>query len=402
MARTGILKWLWVFAAVAVVAMEAGSAGTAWAQKPPIKIGVLYSLTGVYSFPSKHGIQGAKLAFDEINNEVAGRKIELLIEDDAAPQVAIGLTKARKLVERDKVHVLMGIIWSPTGVAVAKYANEQKTPLVLSEAAARAITQEDRSPYVFRTSFAAGQTTYPFGKYICRNLGHKKIVAIGFDSVFGRELADYIETGCKESGGAVIEKIFAPVDTPDFAPYLAKIQQLNPDAVYAVWAGSAAIRFIKQYREYGLKEKYPLMGFGSLTSDDVLREVGDAALGAVSDYFYSTALDNSENRRFVQEYTRKYGEGPAVYSNGGYSAARAIREALVAINGEVENQEKFLGALRRARWQDPRGPMRFDPYQQSIINAYILKVQKVGDRLGNVPMDTLKDVEQYWPKGKPK
>ena len=402
MVKTGMFNWKWLFATVAVVAMGVGSAGVIWAQKPPIKIGVLYSLTGVYSFPSKHGIQGVKLAFDEINNEIAGRKIELLIEDDAAPDVAVGLTKARKLVEKDKVNVLMGIIWSPTGVAVAKYATEQKVPLVLSEAAPRELTQENRSPFVFRTSFAAGQTTYPGGKYYCRNMSYKKLVVIGFDSVFGRQLGDYVENGCKESGGAVIEKIYAPVGTPDFAPYLAKIQALNPDAVYAVWAGSAAIRFLQQYKEYGLKEKYPLLGFGSLSSDEVLKEAGDAALGVVTDYFYSASLDNPENKRFVQEYTRKYGEGPAVYSDGGYSAARAIREALVAVNGEVENQEKFLTALRKVRWQDPRGPLRFDPYQQSIINVYILRVQKVGDHLGNVPIETLKDVEQYWPKGKPR
>lgn len=400
MTGAGKRQWIWTVALGVILGLNVP--GAARAQKPPIKIGVLYSLTGVYAYPSKHGVQGTKLAFDEIHNEVAGRKIELFIADDAAPQVAVGLNKARELVERDGVNVLMGIIWSPTGVAVAKYATGMKVPLVLSEAAPRFLTQEGRSPYVFRTSFAAGQMTYPFGKYICGKLGYKRIVAVGFDSVFGRELAEYLETGCKASGGTVLAKIFAPVDTPDFAPYLARIQALHPDAVWGVWAGSAAIRFLKQYKDYGLKGKYPLLGFGALTSDEVLREAGDAAEGVITNYFYSVALDNPENRNFVREYTRKYGEGPAVYSDGGYSAARAIREALIAVKGNVENRKEFLAALEKAHWRDPRGPLRFDPYHQSIINVYILKVEKRGNHYVNVPIETLKNVAQYWPKGKPR
>jgi len=373
----------------------------AWAQKIPIRVGVLYPLTGVYSGPSKDGVNGTKLAFDEVSNEIAGRRVELLIEDDQA-QPDVALTKTKKLVERDRVHVLMGIIWSPNAVAVRDYVHAGKTPLVLSEAAVRPITQEARSPNIFRTSFASGQTTRPFGVYVCDKLGYKRLVAIGFDSVFGREQADFLESGCAEAGGKVIQKIFAPVGTPDFAPYLAQITQANPDAVWAIWSGAAAIRFLQQYGEFGLKAKYPLVGFGALTDETVVKAAGDAALGVITEYFYTPALETPENRRFVQAYRQKYGEEPGVFSAGGYTAARVIREAAKAINGEVEDTEKFLRALRGVRFEDPRGPFRFDAFQNSILNVYIRKVERVDGRPVNKVLDTLREVEQYWPKGKPR
>jgi branched-chain amino acid transport system substrate-binding protein len=335
-----------------------------------------------------------------VSNEIAGRKIELLIEDDQA-QPDVALTKTKKLVERDQVHVLMGIIWSPNAVAVRDYIHAGKIPIVISEAAVRPITQEARSPNIFRTSIASGQMTRPFGAYVCGKLGYKRVAAIGFDSVFGKEQADFLEIGCNESGGKVIQKIFAPVGTPDFAPYLAQITQSNPDAVWAIWSGAAAIRFLQQYKEFGLKEKFPLVGFGALTDETVVKAVGDAALGIVTNYFYTPALDTRENRRFVQAYRQKYGEDPGVFSDGGYTAARVIREAARANNGEVEDREKFLRALRAVKFEDPRGPFRFDAFQNSILNVYIRKVERADGRLVNKVLDTLREVEQYWPKGKP-
>ncbi len=374
--------------------------GRAEAQKPPIKVGALYSITGVYAGPSRDGVNGFKLAFDEVNNEIAGRKVEVIVEDEQG-QPAMALTKVKKLVERDRVHVLGGIIWSPNAVAIRDYVHDNKVPIVLSEAAARVLTQERRSPYVFRSSFAGAQMTRPFGVYACKTLGYKKVAAIGFDSVFGREEADAFENGCNESGGKVVLKVFPPVETADFGTYLAQVAAAEPDAVWAIWSGAAAIRFHQQYKEFGLKGKFPLIGFGALVDDAVLRAVGDTALGVVTNYFYVTTLDLPENRRFVQAYRQKYGEDPGIFANGGYTAALVIREAARAINGEVENAPKFLEAMRRLRMDTPRGPIRFDPFQNPIENVYIQKVDRVGGKVTNVVVDTLKDVEQYWPKGKP-
>jgi len=374
--------------------------GSAWAQGE-IKVGLLYPTTGIYAGPAKQGIEGATLAFEEAGNQIGGRKVRLIIEDDEAkPDVA--LTKAKKLVESDGVQVLMGIIWSPNAMALRPYIHERKVPLVLSEAAPRPITQEAGSPYIFRTGFASGQLDYPFGQYLCSKLGYRRIVVIAFDSIFGRELGDFIDAGCKQAGGAVVEKIFAPVDTADFAPYFARIQQANPDAVWALWSGTAALRFLKQYSEFGMKQKYPLVGHGALTDESVINAVGAVALGVVSYYNWSLAIDSPDNKRFVEAYRKRFGVDPGVYSSGGYRAARAIIEAAKAVGGDFSNTDRFLGALRAVRFEALGGVVRFDAHQNVIHNLYIRRVQPgPGGQLVNMPIDVVKDIEQYWPKGKP-
>jgi branched-chain amino acid transport system substrate-binding protein len=385
---------LWWFA---LVAAYPGSPRAA----EEIKIGLLYPTSGIYSAPAKQGVEGATLAFEEAGGRIGSRKIVTIVEDDEAkPDVA--LAKAKKLVESDRVQVLMGVIWSPNAMALRGYVTERKVPLVLSEAAVRPITQEAASPYIFRTSFASGQMTHPFGNYACSKLKYRKIVVVAFDSVFGRDEADFFEAGCKRAGGAVVEKIFAPVETADFAPYFARIQQASPDAVWAVWSGAAALRFLKQYTDFGLKQKYPLIGFGPLTDESLLQAAGAAAQGVVSYYNYSPVIDSPENKRFVAAYRKRFGSEPGVFSFGGYLAARAIVEAGKAVKGELSDTGRFLSALKAVRFDAPSGKFRFDSHQNVVINLYVRKVQPgPGGKLVNAPIDVLRDVEQYWPKGKP-
>ncbi|OGB63859.1 MAG: hypothetical protein A3G29_09370 [Burkholderiales bacterium RIFCSPLOWO2_12_FULL_64_99] len=384
---------LWSLALVWAVAGSAGAADE-------IKIGLLYPTSGIYAAPAKQGIQGATLAFEEAGGQVAGRKIVTIVEDDEAkPEVA--LAKAKKLAESDRVNVLMGIIWSPNAMALRGYLSERKLPLVISEAAPRPITQELGTPYIFRTGFASGQLDYPFGQYACSKLGYKKIVVIAFDSIFGRELGDFIDAGCKQAGGAVVEKIYAPVETADFAPYFARIQQANPDAVWALWAGAAALRFLKQYDDFGMKQKYPLIGHGALTDEAVINAAGSVAQGVVSYYNWSPAIDTPENKRFVEAYRKRWGSEPGVYSAGGYRAASAILAAAKAVGGDVANTPKFLEALKAVRLDTP-SPIRFDAHQQAVHSLYIRKVQPgPGGKLVNAVIGEVRGIEQYWPKGKP-
>ena len=389
-----IRRALWALALVGV------SGGAAWAQGE-IKVGLLYPTSGIYAGPAKQGIEGATLAFEEAGNQIGGRKVRLIIEDDEAkPDVA--LAKAKKLVESDAVQVLMGIIWSPNAMALRPYVHERKVPLVISEAAPRPITQEAGSPYIFRTGFASGQLDYPFGQYACGKLGYRRIVVIAFDSIFGRELGDFLEAGCRQAGGAVVEKIYAPVDTVDFAPYFARIQKANPDVVWALWSGAAALRFLKQYDDFGMKQKYPLIGHGALTDEAVINAAGTVAQGVVSYYNYSPAIDSPENKRFVEAYRKRFGSDPGVYSQGGYLAARAIVEAGKAVGGDIANTPRFLAALKAVRFEGPEGRIRFDAHQQAVHSLYIRRVQPgPGGQLVNMPIDVVRDIEQYWPKGKP-
>jgi branched-chain amino acid transport system substrate-binding protein len=224
--------------------------GRAWAADE-IKVGLLYPLTGIYAAPGKQDVEGVTLAFEEVGNQIGGRKVVLVVEDDEAkPEVA--LAKGKKLVESDRVQVLMGVIWSPNAMALRGYVHEHKVPLVLSEAAVRPITQEAGSPYVFRASFASGQMTYPFGNYACGKLAYRKVVVIAFDSVFGRDETDFFEAGCKKAGGAVLEKIYAPIETPVRAYFAHPAGQSR-----RVWVSGPARRraFLKQYSDFGMKQK---------------------------------------------------------------------------------------------------------------------------------------------------
>jgi branched-chain amino acid transport system substrate-binding protein len=374
--------------------------GGAWAADE-IKVGLLYPLSGIYSSAGKQGVEGATLAFEEAGSQIGGRKVVLIAEDDEnKPDVA--LAKAKKLIESDRVQLLMGVIWSPSAMALRGYVHEHKMPLVLSEAAVRPITQEAGSPYIFRTSFASGQMTYPFGTYACGKLGYRKVVVISFDSVFGRDESDFFEAGCKLSGGAVLEKIYAPIETADFAPYFARIQQANPDAVLGIWTGAAAVRFLKQYSDFGMKQKYPLLGFGPLTDETILPAAGPTAQGVVSYYNYSPTIDSPNNKRFVDAYRKRFSSDPGVFSFGGYVAARAIVEAAKVVKGDFSDTGRFLSALKAVQFDGPSGRFRFDAHQNVMINLYVRRVQPgAGGQLVNMPIDVLRDIEQYWPKGKP-
>jgi len=372
--------------------------GRAWAADE-IKVGLLYPLTGIYAAPGKQDVEGVTLAFEEVGSQIGGRKVVLVVEDDEAkPEVA--LAKAKKLVESDRVQLLMGVIWSPNAMALRSYVHEHKVPFV-TEAAVRPLTQEAGSPYIFRSVFASGQLTHPFGTYACGKLGYRKVVVIAFDSVFGREEGDYFEAGCKQAGGAVPEKIYAPVETADFAPYFARIQQANPDAVWALWSGVAALRFLKQYSDFGMKQKYPLIAFGAATDESLLPAAGASAQGVVSYLHYSPAIDSPDNKRFVEAYRKRFGSEPGLFAFNGYITARAIIEAAKVVKGDFSDTGRFLTALKAVQFDAPSGRLRFDAHQSGIHNLYIRKVQPgPGGRLVNMPIDVLKNVEQYWPKGK--
>jgi branched-chain amino acid transport system substrate-binding protein len=366
-----------------------------------ITIGVLYPLSGLYTATGKQAINGVSLAFEETGNQISGRKVRLIVEDDEAkPEVA--LTKAKKLVESDRVPVLFGINWSPSAMALRDYVHEHKVPFVVGEAAVRPITQEAGSPYIFRTAFSSGQLTYSFGAYACGKLGYHKLVVIAFDSVFGRDESDFFEAGCKQSGGAVVEKIYAPIQTADFAPYFARVQQDNPNAVLGIWDGAGSVRFLNQYSEFGMKQKYPLVAFGSLVDEVVINAVGEAAKGVISYYDYSPAIDTPQNKRFVEAYHNHFGIDPGVHSAAGYVVARTIIAAAKAVGGDLSNTGQFLTALSAVQFEAPNGRFRFDAHHQAIKNVYIRKVQAgEGGQLVNAPIDVLNDIEQYWPKGKP-
>ena len=369
--------------------------GLAPAQKGPIKIGLLIPETGPLAANGKDMANGFQLFFEEQGWKLAGREVKLITEDDEG-KPPTGLAKARSLVESQGVHVLVGPLSAAVGYAVAPYVDGKKVPTIFPIVSAEDITQRKKSPYIVRTGWSSAQPSHPFGKWVFDNLGYRRIAMIGYDFAFGWEVAAGFQRTFEEAGGQVVQKLWPPLNTPDFGPYLAQLRR-DVDAVYCVFSGADALRFSKQYAEAGLKGKLPLVGGGTFTDEHVLRTMGDEVLGVVTALHYSAALATPANRKFAQAYEAKFKQIPSYYSEGTYVAGVAMKAALESTGGEVESGDKFLAALRRVDLSDaPRGPIRFDDYGNPIQNVYVRKAERVNGRLQNTVIHTVPNVSQFW------
>jgi branched-chain amino acid transport system substrate-binding protein len=262
--------------------------------------------------------------------------------------------------------------------------------------AADDLTQRKRSPYLVRVGWASSQPSHPFGKYAHDVLKYRKIAVIAYDFAFGWEVVAGFQRTFEEAGGQIVQKLWPPLGNADFAPYVSQLKR-DVDAVFAQFSGADALRFAKQYAESGLKGKVPLVGGGTFTDEHVLRTMGDEVLGVVTPLHYSAALETPANKQFAQAYEAKYKQVPSYYSEGTYVAGLAMKAALEAAGGDVENADRFLAALRKVNLSDvPRGPVRFDDYGNPIMNIYVRKVERVGGRLQNTVIHTFPAVSQFW------
>jgi branched-chain amino acid transport system substrate-binding protein len=392
MRRTLVIS---AFALALAAALLTGVPG-AWAQKGPIKVGLMVPLTGGLAANGKDMVNGLQLFLEEQGNRLAGREIKLIVEDDEG-KPATGLVKARGLVEEQAVHVFMGPLSAAIGYAIAPYLDGKKVPTIFPIVSAEDITQRKRSPYIVRTGWSSAQPSHPFGKWVYDNLGYKRIAMIGYDFAFGWEVAAGFQRTFEESGGQVVQKLWPPLGTADFGPYLAQLRR-DVDAIYAVFSGADALRFAKQFNDAGLKGRLPLIGGGTFTDEHVLRTMGDEALGIVTALHYSAALATPANRKFAQAYEAKFKQVPSYYSEGTYVAGIALKAALEGAGGDVDSVDKLLSALRKVDLSDaPRGPLRFDDYGNPIQNVYVRKVEKVDGRLQNTVIHTIPGVSQFGP-----
>ncbi len=388
--RMILARGLWL--ALALVAGAGGAADAA--DGGPLKIGFLAPLTGGFAGQGKDMLAGFEVYLEEIGHSLPGRKIDLIVEDsEGAPAAA--LTKARKLVEKDGVHVLAGGLLASTGYALAPYAGAQRIPTVFPLIASDDLTQRKPARWVIRTGWTSSQTTHPFGEYAAKVLGYKKVAGIASDYALGWEMVGGFQKVFEDNGGQVVQKIWTPLNAADFGPYLAQLRK-DVDAVFVVQGGSRALQFVKQYREFGLKGKIPLLGGGILTTDG-LQGMGDDALGIVTPLPFAEALEAPASRRFREAFERKTGRVVTYQGSFAYTGARWIVEAAKALGGAVEDRERFLAALRAVEVaDDPRGPLKLDSDGNPIMNVYIRKVERVGGQLQNTVIYTYPQVSQYW------
>jgi len=381
---------------MAMVGVIAFGPSASWAQaKGPIKIGFISPLSGGMAANGKDMLAGIQLYLEETGYEAAGRKIELIVEDDEAVP-ATSLTKTRKLVEKDGVHVMTGGLMASTGYALAPYIDSKEIPMTYPIMAPDDLTQRQRAKWIVRTGWNSSQPNHPFGEYAYNVLKFRKIAIMALDYAFGWENAGGFQKTFEEAGGKIVQKIWTPLTVTDFSPYLAQVSK-DADAVYAMFTGRSALQFTKQYKEFGLKGKIPLIGGGTTTDEHALPSMGDEAIGIMTPLHYSEALDNPANKKFVKAYREKAKKAASYYSEGTYTGARWIVEAIKAINGDVENRAKLMEALKKVELRDvPRGNFKLDEYLNPVQNVYIRKVERVGGELQNSVIHTIPNVSQFW------
>src|SRR5262245_50229776 len=363
--------------------------------KTPIKIAVLSPLTGPLAALGKDLVDGARLYVEEVNGEMAGRKVELIVEDYEF-KAAVALTKTKKLVERDHVQVLCGVILSAAVLAMKDYVNAQEVPFIVSGAAvAEAITMEKPSPYVFRTTFTANHLPHRLTKFTTDKLKAHTATVIANYTVGTIELVMGFGRAFEEAGGKVVQELYPPIGTTDFGPYIGKIRR-DVGVVAALVPGADGIRFIKQYEEFGLKGKIPVVDTApAITDIAVLPAAGTAAVGMHASNAYIHTIKSPANQKFVQAFRTKTGRDPGGPAEFTYSALAAVNQALQATKGNIEVKAPFLEALRRMALEAPRGRIRFDRYQHVIEDVIITRIDKSGDQVVPVVVETFKGVDQF-------
>ena len=364
----------------------------------PIRLGFLTIRSGALAAGGKQMEDALRLFLKERNDTIAGRKVELFVADTAG-QPAITKTKAQELVEKNKVDVIIGPLAAFEALAIDDYIRQTETPIISPSAAAEDMTQRKPNPWFVRAVGTSAQPHHPLGDYAAKELKYKRIAIIADDFAFGHEIAAGFQRSFEDAGGKVVQKLWSPLNVADYGTYIGQIKP-NVDAVFAAFAGGNGIKFLKQYNEYGLKGKIPLLAAMTTVDEGILKSMGDEALGVVSAGWYTAAIDNPNNKRFASEINKNYKQDPGYYSIGAYGAALMLEEAAKAVNGKVEDKAAFMAALRKAQVRnDPRGAVSLDALGNPVMNVYIRKVERKDGRLVNSIVKTYPAVSQFWTYG---
>ncbi len=354
------------------------------------KIGLILPMTGPFASTGKQIEAAARLYIAQNGDTVGGKKVELIVKDDtSAPDVTKRI--AQELVVNEKVNVLAGFGLTPLAMATAPLATQSKTPMVVMAAATSSITQA--SPYVVRTSFALPQAAVALADWAPNN-GIKKVVTLVSDYGPGIDAEKFFKERLMFNGGQVLDTLRVPMRNPDFAPFLQKVRDLKPDAVYVFVPSGAGAALMKQFAERGMdKAGIKLIGTGDITDDDILNSMGDVANGVVTSHHYSASHNSPLNKKFVAAFEKaNAGLRPNFMAVGGYDGMRVIYEAAKVTKGG--NGEALLNAMKGQVFESPRGPMFIDAQTRDVVhNIYIRKVEKVGGQLYNQEFNTIPDVK---------
>ncbi len=378
-----------VLTAVAGVALW-GAAVTAGQAQDSVKIGLIIPMTGGQASTGKQIDNAIKLYMQQHGDSVGGKKIEIILKDDAAlPDNTKRI--AQELIVNDKVNIIAGFGVTPAALAAAPLATQAKVPEVVMAAGTSIITE--RSPYIVRTSFTLPQSSTIIGDWAVKN-GIKKVATLTSDYAPGNDALASFKEHFTAGGGEILDEVKVPLANPDFAPFLQRMKDAKPDAIFVFVPAGQGGNFMKQYAERGLdKSGIKVIGPGDVTDDDLLNNMGDAVLGTVTSHIYSAAHPSAMNKEFVAAYQKAFNSRPGFMAVGGYDGIHLIYEALKKNGGKTDG-DSLVAAMKGMAWESPRGPISIDPETRDIIqNVYVRKVEKVNGELYNVEFQTFDNVK---------
>jgi branched-chain amino acid transport system substrate-binding protein len=359
-----------------------------------IKVGLIAAFSGPFADYGKMMEGGIKAYMKEHGDTVAGKKIQLIIKDTTGPSPEIAKRLAQELVVRDKVDFLAGFGLTPEALAVAPIAEQAKKPMIIMNAATSVITT--KSNYIARVSMTLPQISAPMGTWAVKN-GVKRAVTLVADYGPGIDAETSFKTNFIGSGGQVVESLRVPLRNPEFAPYVQRIKDAKPEAVFIfVPAGEQGIAFMKSYRERGLAEAgIKVIATGDLTDDHVLPAMGDATLGVITTFHYSAAHNSPENKTFLKRFAEANPNAgrPNFMAVAAYDGMQAIYDVSKKLNGKIDG-DRAMAILKGMKINSPRGPIMIDPQTRDVIQTvYVRKVEKVNGELYNVEFDKFTDVK---------
>jgi branched-chain amino acid transport system substrate-binding protein len=365
------------------------------AQRASFKLGLLTVKTGPLAQGGIQMEEGTVTWLKQHDYKMAGRPVEFFSADTGG-NPAGAKTKAQELIERDQVDVILGPLAAFELLAISDYIREQKTP-TLSLAGADNLTQRAPNPYFLRPSATSSQAMQPMGHYAATELKLKRVVTLDSDFAFGYEQIGGFQAAFQKDGGCVVKKLWSPLVTPDYTPYLAQISDC--DGVCQGYAGSNPLRFMSQYANFGLK--FPVCTGETGADDALLESFGNYAIGLVSCCPYTLDLDTDANKRFISAMRKDYNVVPGFYAAGLYVNCDVVNAGLTAVNGSTADKEKFMAALKAVDLKDtPRGPIKFDDKGNVIGNFYVRRCEKManpyGLKLWNRTIKTYDNVSQFW------
>jgi branched-chain amino acid transport system substrate-binding protein len=355
-----------------------------------VKIGLILPMTGGQASTGRQIDNAIKLYMQQNGDTVAGKKVEVILKDDATlPDNTKRL--AQELIVNDKVNIIAGFGVTPSALAAAPLATQAKVPEIVMAAGTSIITE--RSPYIVRTSFTLAQSSTIIGDWAVKN-GIKKVATLTSDYAPGNDALASFKEHFTAGGGQIVEEVKVPLANPDFAPFLQRMKDAKPDAMFVFVPAGQGGNFMKQYAERGLdKSGIKVIGPGDVMDDDLLNGMGDAALGVVTAHIYSAVHPSQLNKEFVAAYQKAFGSRPGFMAVGGYDGIHMIYEALKKTGGKTDG-DALVDAMKGMKWESPRGPISIDPETRDIVqNVYIRKVEKVEGQLYNVEFATFDAVK---------